>query len=74
MKFTTNHNKYFKEWKNGTVRILNDVYANVFYDYEVQQFDGRCWKKVRAFRTLAEAKEAAAWIIEEAEMDAARCN
>lgn len=72
MKFTTNHNKFFKEWNAGTVRILNDVYANVFYHYEVQKFAGDRWIKVQAFRTLAEAKEAAAWIIEDAAMDAAR--
>lgn len=74
MKFTTNHNKYFKEWRSGDVRILNDVYANVFYHYEVQKHEGNRWVKVKAFRTLAEAKEAAAWVAEDIAADAARVN
>lgn len=72
MKFTTNHSKYIKEWKAGNVRILNEVYAKVFYRYTVEKFDGTRWIKVRSFRTLAEAKEAAAWILEDEAMDASR--
>ena len=74
MKFKTNHDKYFKEWKAGNVRILNDVYANVFYHYEVQKYNGTCWVKIRSFRTLAEAKEAVAWILEDEAMEASRMN
>lgn len=74
MKFKTNHTKYFKEWKIGNVRILNDIYANVFYHYEVQKYDGTRWVKIKSFRTLAEAKEAAAWILEDEAMDASRMN
>ena len=74
MKFTTNHSKYFKEWRSGDVRILNDVYANVFYRYEVQKHEGNRWVKVKAFRALAEAKEAAAWVAEDMAADAARVN
>lgn len=72
MKFTTNHNKYFKEWRCGDLRILNDVYANTFYRYELQRHDGVRWAKVRSFHTLAEAKKAAAWIAENLKMDAER--
>jgi hypothetical protein len=72
MKFKTNHNKFFKEWRSGDVRILNDVYANVVYHYEVQKFDGTRWVKVRSFRTLAEAKEAAAWVLDDMRADQER--
>ncbi len=56
MKFTTNHSKFFKEWRCGSIRILNDVYGNVFCHYELQVFDGTRWSKVRSFRTLKDAK------------------
>ena len=59
MKFTTNHSKYFKEWRCGSVRILNDVYGNVTYHYVLQVFDGTRWSKIRSFLTLKEAKAAA---------------
>ena len=72
MKFKTNHCKFFKEWRTGDVRILNDVYANVVYHYEVQKFDGTRWVKVRSFRTLAEAKEAAAWVLDDMRADRER--
>lgn len=74
MKFKTNHNKFFKEWRSGDFRILNDVYANTFYHYEVQRFEGDRWVKVRSFLKLSEAKEAVAWMAEDAAMDAARMN
>lgn len=74
IKFQTNHSKYFKEWKFGNIRILNDVYANVFYHYGVQKYDGRRWDMIKSYRTLAEAKEAAIRMIEEDAMDEARDN
>lgn len=74
IKFQTNHNKYFKEWKYGNVRVLNDVYANVFYHYGVQKYDGTRWVMIKSYRTLAEAKEAAIWMIEDDAMDEARDN
>ena len=74
MKLKTNHNKYFKEWRCGDVRILNDVYANVFYHYEVQRFEIDRWVKIRSFRTLKEAKEAAAWIYDDMIADKTRMN
>lgn len=42
MKFKTNHSEFFKEWRIGNVRILNDIHAKVFLRYSVQTFDGRC--------------------------------
>lgn len=74
MKFKTNHSKYYKEWRCGDVRVLKDVYAKVFYHYAVEKFDGTRWVVIRYFRTLAEAKEAAAWILEDEAMDASRMN
>ena len=71
MKFTTNHNEFFKEWRSGDVRILNDIHAKVFFHYSVQTFDGTRWNAVKSFRTLAEAKKAAEWIAEDMAMDAA---
>ena len=71
IKFTTNHSQFFKEWRCGNVRILKDVFGKTFYPYTVQTFDGTVWEKVRAFRTLAEAKHAAAWIAEDMAMEAA---
>lgn len=70
MKFKTNHSKYFKEWRCGDVRIVNDVCAKVFYHYEVQKFDGTRWNAVRSYRTLAEAKAAAEWILDDMREDA----
>lgn len=72
MKFTTNHTEFFKEWRSGNVRILNDTHAKVFYRYSVETFDGRCWNAVKSFRTLAEAKKAAEWIAEDMAMEANR--
>ena len=74
MKFKTNHSEFFKEWRIGNVRILNDIHANVFLRYSVQTFDGRCWTPVKFFRTLAEAKKAAEWVAEDMAMDASRMN
>lgn len=65
MKFKTNHSRFFKEWRSGDVRILKDVNAKTFYGYEVQTFDGTCWVKIRSFHTLTEAKEAAAWVLDD---------
>jgi hypothetical protein len=56
MKFTTNHNEFFKEWRAGEIRILKDVCANTFHPYQIQKFDGKHWFKICACRTLAEAK------------------
>lgn len=62
MKFKTNHSRYFKEWSLGKVRILRDVYAKTFYPYQVQRYEVDRWVNIRAFRTLADAKEAAEWV------------
>lgn len=62
MKFKTNHSRYFKEWSLGKVRILKDVYAKTFYPYQVQRYEVDRWVNIRAFRTLADAKEAAEWV------------
>lgn len=77
MKFVTNHSEFFKEWKISgveNIRILSCQKVKEFYNFQVQKFDGTCWKKVKAFRTLKEAKNAAAWIAEDDAMDAARMN
>ena len=66
LKFETNHGEFFKEWKCGNVRILNDIHAKVFYHYEVQVFNGKTWDRVTKYRTLAEAKVAAAEILQNA--------
>lgn len=74
MKFKTNHSEFIKEWRSGDVRILKEVYAKTFYPYQVQKFDGTVWTKVRAFRTLNEAKEGAAWVLDDMACDQAREN
>lgn len=74
MKFKTNHSEFFKEWRSGDVRILKDVNAKTFYSYQVQKFDGTVWTKVRAFHSLSEAKEAAAWILDDMACDQALAN
>lgn len=65
MKFKTNHSRYFKEWSLGKVRILKDVYAKTFYPYQVQRYEIDRWVNIRAFRTLADAKEAAEWVLDD---------
>ncbi len=65
MKFKTNHSRFFKEWRCGDVRILKDVFGKVFLPYSVQKFDGTVWTVVRSFRTFAEAKEAALWVLDD---------
>lgn len=65
MKFKTNHSRYFKEWSLGKVRILKDVYAKTFYPYQVQRYEVDRWVNIRAFRTLADAKEAAEWVLDD---------
>ena len=65
MKFTTNHTEFFKEWRCGEIRILKDVCSKAFYPYSVQKFNGRTWDAVKSFHTLAEAKNAAEWMLDD---------
>lgn len=72
MKFKTNHSQYFKEWICSSVRILNDRSDKGFYRYEVQKHNGTTWDRVRCLHTLAEAKEAALWVLDDMKSDLAR--
>ena len=71
MKFTTINTQFFKEWRSNDLRILLDINSKNFYRYKVQRFNGRCWDHVRGYHTLREAKNAVAWIAEDAAMEAA---
>ena len=61
--------EFFNTWTAGDLRILKDKADKGFYPYQLQKRQGGCWVKVRGFHSLAEAKKAAAWMAEDAEME-----
>lgn len=70
MKAIIKKDKFSTTWSYGEVRIVKDKANKSFYSYEVQKREeSGCWRTVRNFHKLNEAKEAALWIAEDIEME-----
>ncbi len=70
MKAIIEKSEFFTIWSYGEVRIMKDKANKGFYYYEVQkQEENGCWRTVRNFHKLNEAKEAALWIADDIKME-----
>lgn len=73
MKATIEKTEFTKKWNyNNQVRIYCETWQKIRY-YEIQKKNEKgTWDTVECKWSLKEAKEAAAWILEDIEMDKKR--
>lgn len=50
--------KYFDTWTEGNVRIMKDKTDLSRMPYELQEYNGKTWNKVKRYAKLIEAKKA----------------
>lgn len=50
--------KFFDTWTDGNVRIMKDKTDLSMLPYELQEYNGKTWDKVKRYATLIEAKKA----------------
>lgn len=72
MKFKTMHTEFTKEWRCGDVTIQRDTWQRGPLCYRLAKRENGIWKTVRWFYSLADAKAAAAWVLDDMQSDAAR--
>ena len=49
--------KYFDTWTEGNVRIMKDKTELSRMPYELQEYNGKTWERVKRYETLNEAKK-----------------